>query len=279
MSSVRDKIKAAMTAEGDELWQAIKTQHPEALENASLNRHVTEDMALFIAKNKNTEAETLGFLAGDVRFKDVYRIKLAIAKNPKCPQRVALSLIKYLRIFDLADITRDKRIPSMFRQKVELVISEKMPTLPSGVKVALAKRACVDLVLKLMEEGDQKVIDSCLESPILTEDYLRKFIQKPRTKQFVVRSIAGHPKWSLRYPIKYALVRNFYTPMEDIERFVGELKTSDLQDLFQDPKVTASTKPFIHAELKKRDASLEPEEEKVYELQGDEDEYIEDNNL
>lgn len=275
MSTVRDRIKAAMTAEGDELWLAIKTQHPEALENASLNRHLTEDMALYIAKNKNTPSETLGFLAGDIRFREVYRVKLAIAKNPKCPQRVALSLIKYLRIFDLADITRDKRIPSMFRQKVELVITEKMPALPSGVKIALTRRACAELVVRLMEQGDEKVISSCLESPVLTEEHLRKLIQRRRAKPLVVRSIAEHPKWSLRRPIKYALIRNFYTPMEKAEKFIGEMKTADLRDLFQDPKVPSATKPFIYAELKSRGASLEPEEEKVYELRGDEDEDLE----
>lgn len=276
MSSTREKIRAAQTAEGDDLWKAIKSQHPEALENATLNKHLTEDMALYIAKNKNTPSETLGYLAGDVRFKDVYRIKLAVAKNPKCPQRAALSLIKYLRLFDLADITRDKRLPSMFRQKIELSIAEKIPALPSGVKTALAKRACAGLVVKLMESGDAKVVDSCLESPVLTEDHLRKVIQMPRTKPMVIRSIAQNPKWSLRYPIKYSLVRNFYTPMEKVEQFTGELKTSDLQALYEDPKVPASTKPFIYAELNRRGEPTEQEEEKVYELRGDEDEHLDE---
>ncbi|MGD2080621.1 MAG: hypothetical protein PVJ36_05790 [Nitrospirota bacterium] len=274
MSSTRERIRAAQTAEGEDLWRAIKGQHPEALENATLNRHLTEDMALYIAKNKNTPSETLGFLAGDVRFREVYRVRLAVAKNPRCPQRVALSLIKYLRLFDLADITRDKRLPSVFRQKVELTISEKLPALPPGVKTALAKRACAGLVVRLMEIGDARLVDSCLESPVLTEDHLRRVIQMPRTRPAVIRSITRSPKWSLRYPIKYALVRNFHTPTEKVERFAAELRTPDLQDLYNDPKVPASSKPFIHAELKKRKQPSEPEEERVYELRGDEDEHL-----
>jgi hypothetical protein len=272
MSTVPDSIKAALSAEGDDLWLAIKTQHPDALENASLNRHLIDDMALYIAKNKNTTAETLGFLAGDVRFKEVYRVKLAIAKNPKTPQRIALSLIKYLRIFDLADLTRDKRIPSIFRQKVELVITEKMPALPEGIKIALAKRACAELVITLMERSDQQVIDACLESPILTEEHIRPLVLLQRTKHGLIKSIAEHPKWSLRYSIKYALLRNAHTPMKQVEKFIEGTKVSDLQDLYDDPKVPAVTKPFIYRELKSRDASLEPMPEEVYELQGDEDE-------
>jgi hypothetical protein len=69
-------------------------------------------------------------------------------------------------------------------------------------------------------------------------------------------------------------VRNFHTPTEKVERFAGELRTPDLQDLYSDPKVPASSKPFIHAELKKRKQPAEPEEERVYELRGDEDEHL-----
>jgi hypothetical protein len=279
MATVRDLIKAAQSAEGDELWKAIKTQHPDALDNASLNRHLTEDMALYIAKNNNTTSETLGFLAGDVRFKDVYRVKLAIAKNPKCPQRVALSLIKYLRLFDLADLTRDKRIPSMFRQKIELSITEKLPAMPEGIKSALAKRVCAELVVRLMELGDRKVLSSCLESPILTEEYLTKLIRKPRTKPVVVRAIAEHSKWSVRYPIRYALIRNAHAPMEQVSEFVEQMKTQDLQDLYDDRKVPDVTKPFIFRELESRGAPLETPEEVVYELKGDEDEGIDDEEL
>ncbi|MEJ2313742.1 MAG: hypothetical protein P8Y85_02990 [Nitrospirota bacterium] len=274
MPSARDSIRAAQTAEGEDLWKAIRSQHPEALENATLNRHLTEDMALYIAKNKNTPSETLGFLAGDVRFGEVYRVRLAVAKNPKCPPRVALSLVKHLRLFDLADITRDKRLPSVFRQKVELSISEKLPALPPGVKAALARRACAGLVVRLIETGDEKLVDSCLESPLITEDHLRRLIERPRTGPAVIRSIVNSPKWSLRYSIKYALARNFHTPGEWVERFVGELRTTDLQDLYNDPKVPASSKPLIHAELRSRGRTSEPDEERVYELRGDEDEHL-----
>ena len=269
-------IKAAQSAEGDELWRAIKSQHPEALDNASLNRHLTEDMALYIAKNKNTSSETIGFLAGDVRFKEVYRIRLAVAKNPKCPQRVALTLIKYLRIFDLADITRDKRIPSMFRQKVEFTIAEKLPALPDGVKSALAKRACAELVVKIMEKSERRGIDSCLESPILTEEHLTKLIRRARTKHIVIRSIAEHSKWAMRYPTRYALLRNHHTPTEHAARFIEDMKTYDLQELYDDPKVPDVLKPFMFRELKARGEPLDAPEDVVYELKGDEDEEMEE---
>ncbi len=276
MATVQDRIRAARSARGDELWSAIKTQHPEALSNATLNRHLVEDMAIYIARNRSTPEETLGFLSGDVRFKDSYRLRLALAKNPRCPQRVSMALIKFLRTFDLADITRNQGLPATFRQKVEYTIAEKIPAMASGIKSALAKRASPAVVVRLMERGDQKVLNACLESPVMTEEDVRRLVNMPRTRPNVIRAVAGHPKWSLRYPIKYGLLRNAHTPVKFAEKFIEGMKAFDLQELLADPKVPGSTKPFIHAELKKRDAPLVPPEDEVYELEGDEDRHLEE---
>ncbi len=276
MATVAEKIRAARSARGEELWGAIKSQHPDALSNATLNRHLVEEMAVYIARSRNTPEETLGFLAGDVRFRDSYRLKLALARNPKCPQRVSLSLIKFLRLFDLADISRNQSLPAVFRRKVEYSIMEKMPAMASGIKTALAKRASAAVVVRLMERGDRKVINACLESPMMTEEEMRRLVNMPRTKPDIIRAVAESPKWSLRYPIKYGLIRNPGTPLRCAEKFIEGMKTFDLQELLSDPRVPPSTRPFIHAELKKRDAPLEPAEDEVYELRGDEDRHLEE---
>ena len=103
MDSIRERINKAHSASTEELWDAIRLQHPEALSRATLNGNLTDDMAVYVAKNRNTPAETLGHLAEDIRFRDLYRMRLALAKNPKCPPRVALAQLKFLRVFDLAD--------------------------------------------------------------------------------------------------------------------------------------------------------------------------------
>jgi len=83
--------------------------------------------------------------------------------------------------------------------------------------------------------------------------------------------IAGHPKWSLRYSVRFALIRNFNTPMARVTHFIGEMKTSDLKDLYADPKLPTSTKPFLFRELLLRGEPLEEEKEELYTLNGEED--------
>lgn len=271
MRTIEQKMQMAQTAKAEELWHFIKDPNQDVVSSTTLNRHLTEEMAIFIAKRHLTQQETLGFLVSDVRFKGSYKLKLAICRNPKCPPRISLGLIKFLRVFDLSDITRSQYLPVVLRQKVELSLLERIPSMPSGIKVALSKRANSTIILALMEKGDARVVNSCLESPVLKEEHLYRIIHKPSTSPHVIKMIAEHTKWSLRYPIRLGLIRNFHTPMSNVTTFIHGMRTRDLQELYYDPKLPNSTKPFIFRELKERNETSAIGEEKIFNLSGDED--------
>ncbi|NIP92349.1 MAG: hypothetical protein GWO24_02280, partial [Akkermansiaceae bacterium] len=104
-----------------------------------------------------------------------------------------------------------------------------------------------------------------------TEERLFRIISRPATKPLVIRAIAEHPSWSTRITIRFALVRNFYTPMKEVERFIRELTAMDLKTLYSDPKLPSATKPFIYRELQRRDETTDLPKDVVYKLEGDED--------
>jgi len=134
-----DKAALARTADSKELWQCVKDSSTDVVLNTISNKNLTEDMVIFIAVRKNTSSEVLGILAADARFRGSYKHKLAICKNPKTPAKITLPLLKFLRISDLADITKNQNIARTIRQKVEYPLLEKMASLPLGVKIALSK--------------------------------------------------------------------------------------------------------------------------------------------
>lgn len=276
MKSVEERIRIAQSADGEELWKIIRDSHPAVLMNATMNRHLQEDMAVFMAKKKTTPPEALSFLATDMRFRDSYPLKLALCKNPKTPQKISMGLLKFLRIFDLSDITRSQHIPINIRQKIEYNISQQIPSMPSGVKTALARRANSTIVMMLLEKSDKKVASTCLDSPSITEGDIYKIINKKTTKAHVIGFIAEHGKWSLRYAVKFALVRNFYTPMESVVRFLSQLKTGDLKELHNDPKLPASTRPFIFRELRDRNETTQIGDEPVFSLSANDDDSLHD---
>jgi hypothetical protein len=279
MLSHDDKMKLARTADSEELWTLVRDSSPDVVCNSIFNQNLTEDMALFMARKKNSSPELLSMLAADIRFKGSYKLKLAICNNPKTPLKITLSLLKFLRIFDQGDITKNQNIPISIRQKMEYSIIEKIASLPSGVKVAMAKRSSIKIIVPLLENGDINVISSCLDSPLLTEDHLCTLINKPKTKQLLIKTIAEHPKWSLRYLIRYALVKNYFTPMPYATKFISTLKTADLRELYPDTSLPSSTRPFIFNELNLRDESAEIPQDEIYNLSGDEDADFDDNDM
>jgi len=255
-----------------DLWETIRLGSPDAIKEAVFDPDLTEEMAIFIARSRNAPPEALGFLASDRRFKTSYDLKLSLSKNPKTPQRVVLSLLKFLKIFDLADLTRDQRLHIVLRQKIEQSLSEKIPSLPSGIRSTLAKRASSNVVMILMQAGEENVVEACLNSPYLREADIYKAISRADARATLVRAVATHPKWSLRYSIRFALIRNFYTPMVDSIKFIKQMKTPDLKSLYRDPKLPSSTRPFIYRELTERGIDLSlPDEEEIFDIEEEEE--------
>lgn len=264
-------MRSALVAGEEELWQLARDPHPEVISNVLLNRHLTEAMALAIVKGKTVSVEALGFLAQDVRFRESYKLKLAICRNPRTPQRITFSFLKFLRIFDLSEIAKDRQVPVAVRQKIEHIVSERLPSMPLGVKTALARRAGSGILMLLLDSPDERVIAACLESPALTEGHIYKVISRQATRREVIGMIADHQRWSRAYQIRYGLIRNYHTPMRHVAKFVAEMKTPDLRDLYADSKLPSSTRPFIFRELMERGEPAEPPPEQVFELQGDEE--------
>ncbi|MBI5848373.1 MAG: hypothetical protein HZB31_10580 [Nitrospirae bacterium] len=271
MTSLEQRLGQALIAQGEELWTLVRDTHPQVILNVTLNRYLNEEMVLFLVKTRSTPAEALGFLAGDVRFKDSYKLKLALCRNPRTPQRVAFSLLKFLRIFDLGDLTRDQKVPVTLRQKIELILTEKIPSMPSGVSIALAKRSNSTIVMALMARGDSNTVTACLDSPVITETHLCEIINRPSVKPAIIHMISGHPKWSLRYAVKYGLIRNFNTPMLDVTRFIPDMKTNDLRELYRTESLPKATRPFIFSELRERGETAQIPEEETYELSDNDD--------
>jgi hypothetical protein len=271
MLTVDERIKRALSAKGDELWKFVRDSVSDVVLNAVLNKDLSEEMAVYLAKQKSTASEVLGILAHDVRFKDSYKLKRFICRNPKTPLKISMSLLKHLRLFDLGDMTRDQNIPINLRQKIEYSIAEKIPSMPEGNKIALSKRSSSTIAMALLEKGDGKVINACLESPLLTEGHLCKVINKPQTKPLIIQLIAEHPKWSLRYAVRYALIRNYHTQLVRATSFLKDMKTADLKDLYEDRSLPISTQPFIYRELLDRDDTVSEDTVDTYDISDGED--------
>jgi hypothetical protein len=232
------------------------------------NRNLTEEHILIIANRKNLSPKVLNNLVKDTRWSESYRVRLALAKNPKTPLFSALSIARFLRLFDLAALARNHLLPVIYRKKLEAIVIEKIPTLALGIKKTLAKVAAGEILISLIKDGYPDVIKLCLENPHLVEAHLYKVISHKMTTPGTIRTIAESRNWTFRYHIKFALIRNEHAPLARTVLFLADLKTGDLKELYRDPNLPPGVRPFIHRELIERGEDPErlsgPDEEIIF---------------
>ena len=274
MRSLDERIRQSRSGGPEDLWLLARDPHPDVLLNVLFNRHFNEDMAVFIAKNRNVPAEVLTLLATDRRFSDSYKLKLLLCKNPRTPQKVVFSLLKFVRIFDLSDIAKDLGVQINIRQKIEGLITERIRSMPAGMQKALARRANAAILMAIMACGDESVVKVCLDNPLLTEGTVCSIINRAAASPSVIRLISADRKWTLRYYVRYALIRNMHAPLVDVVKFIAKMKTVDLRDLYADPKLPLATRPFIFRELLDRDVSVGPDTEEVHHLPEDDEDFL-----
>ncbi len=265
--SVDERIEQAAAAKEEEVALFVHDPSPRVVKALLANRRVGEQQILIIANRKNLPGDVLEAIAKDKRWAESYPIRLALAKNPKTPLFVALSISRYLRLFDLAEIGRNHFLPLTFRHKIESIIIEKIPTMPLGIKRTLAKVSSGNVLLTLVQDRDAGVVKACLHNPHLVEAHLFKVVTRHDQAPGTIRMISEHEKWSSRYTIRLALLRNIHAPLARCVRFLEDIKTLDLKDLYADTSVPTGIKPYIHNELMGRGADVEKEEEeRVYEI-------------
>jgi hypothetical protein len=265
------RIELAMVANREEITQYVHDPSTKVIKALLGNRHLKEEDVIIIANRKNVPSDVLETIAKEKRWAESYLVRLALARNPKSPLSISLSIMRYLRLSDLEEIARCHFIPLALRRKVETIIIERIPTLPLGNKKTLAKKAAGNVLLKLLQDSDPDVVQLCLNNPHLVEGHLYKVISRADTVAETIRMIAMHPNWSSRSLIRFSLARNGHTPLSLSVRFLQSMKIMDLRDLYADPSLPVTIKPFVHRELWERGQQPEKAgEEQVYEIDEEE---------
>jgi hypothetical protein len=264
------RMELAASVQEDDITVYVHDPSPRVIRVLLENRSITEEHVLIIANRKNLPPEIFTAIFRDRRWSESYPVKLALAKNPKTPLFTSLSIARFLRLFDLAELSRNHFIPVIYRKKMEAIVIERIPTLALGVKKTLARIAGGEILLALIKDGYPEVVKYCLENPHLVEAHLYKVISRKTTTPATIRTIADDRNWSCRYHIKFALIRNEHTPLARSVLFLPDLKLLDLKELYRDPYLPREIKPFVHRELVGRGEDPErlsgDEEEHIYEI-------------
>jgi len=242
----------AGTASGDELARLVHSPDVETLLALVANPALDETHLCLMLERKNLPAEVLEAVARRKALTKSYRVKRALAFHARSPRLVGLRLLRDLYLMDLVQLTFLPAVPVELKLNAEEQLVARLPQLPLGQKITLARRGPARLAGALVAEGHPQLLAVALDNPRLTEAQILKALAREKIPAAVPFAIAHHRKWSGLYNVRLALVRHPLAPLASVLGFLPQLTVSDLRELASPGIVPEALRKYLQAEVARR---------------------------
>ena len=252
MTSADKNRDRALVATGEELAALLHHIDPDVLLALLDNPSLEEAQLCMLLERKNLPAEILEEVARRKPLLKNYRVKKALAFHPRTPRLVTLRLLRDLYLMDLVQLTLLAGIPTELKRNAEDQLVSRLPQLPLGQKITLARRGPARLAGALLAEGHAQIVSIVLDNAYLTEAQVLRVLSREKLPPVVVRTISLHRKWSISYNVRLALVRHPLSPLATVLAYLPELTVSDLRELASPGIVSESLRKYLQAEVQRR---------------------------
>jgi hypothetical protein len=248
----KSDLQSTRSASAEEIKSLIHSAEEEVLlellENPALNEeHVSQllERLDLSAKVLTAVAEKGGWVAKE-------GIRLRLARHPHTPRRISLSLLRQLYLGDLVRVSLLPSAPAEIRRVAEEIIIARIPHLPVGEKLTLARRGPARVAGALLAEGHAQAVKVALANTFLTESQVLKVLAKPAVPERVVAAISQDAKWSRQYNVRLALARNPKTPVPIVLAILPDLTLGDLKEIGTLDSLAPHLRKYIQQEQAKR---------------------------
>src|ERR1700687_569938 len=242
----------AHTATGEDLASLLHHHSPDVLLALLDNPALNEAQLCLLLDRKDLPTEILEEVARRKPLLKNYRVKRALAFHPRTPRLAGLRLIRELYLMDLVQLTLLPGISVELKRNVEEQLVARLPQLPLGQKITLARRGTARVAGALLAEGHAQVLSVVLDNGSLTEAQVLKALSRERLPVGVVKAVAQHRKWSHTYNVRLALVRHPSSTLSTILAYLPELTVSDLRELAAPGIVSENLRKYLLAEIQQR---------------------------
>ncbi len=241
-SAPREGIPALVYASEDVLESLLENPR---LDNAHL---------CLLLERKDLSAELLERIAKRKEWLRSYPVKRRLAFHPHTARLLAMRLTRELYLMDLVQLSLLPSVPVELRRLAEELIVARLPQLPLGQKLALARRGSARVAGGLVAEGHEKVVRVALDNAFLTEAQVLKVLSRDKLPAGVVAAIARHRKWSQLYNVRMALARHPMSPLARVLLFLPDLTVGDLNELCESTDVSENLRRYVQHEIARRSA-------------------------
>ena len=252
------RIEFARKASGDECKSLIHDAGEEVLLALLENPKLDEMHVIQLLERLDLPSQVLAAIGAMGKWTASESVRMGLARHPRTPKRVAVAVVKQLYLFDLVRLSLVPSAPADIKRMAEEIIIARVPHIPVGQKLTLARRGPSRVTGALLAEGHAQAVKLALANPFLTESQVLKVLAKAGVPERVVEAIAQDEKWSRQYNIRAALVRNRRTPAPRVLEFLPDLTLSDLKDIASLEGLSPHRKRQIAEEIERRAAGGEP---------------------
>lgn len=242
----------ARSASGEELSALIHDPSLDVLRALLDNPALNDTILCLLLERKDLRSEFLEEVALRKHFLKSYAVKRALALHPHTPRLVSMRLLRDLYLMDLVQVTLTPGVPAELKRNAEDQLASRLPQLPLGQKITLARRGPARVAGALLAEGHPQPLAVVLDNPHLTEAQVLKALSREKVSPAVVQAIAQHPKWSHAYNVRLALVRNRSASLSTVLAYLPELTVSDLRELVAPGVVPENLRKYLQAEIHRR---------------------------
>lgn len=249
MNPARDSLR---TASGEELVHLIHETPPPELLPVLDNPSLDEKSLCLLLQRKDLSTYFLQEVLLRRQFLKSYQIKKALALHPHTPRTDGFRLLRELHLMDLVQIAISPGTLPDLKIKAEEQVINKLPHLPLGQKITLARRAPARIAGALLAEGQKQVVAAVLANPNLSEAQVLRVLSRDKLPPVVAQSVAQHEKWNHVYNVRIALIRQPSTTLTTILAFLPELTISDLRELVAPGILPENLRHYLQAEIHRR---------------------------
>jgi hypothetical protein len=246
------ELQLARTATGDDLSALLYHPAPQVLSALLDNPALDETKLCLLLARKDLPTAVLEDVGSRKNLLKSYLVKRTLLFHPRAPRLVGLRLIRDIYLMDLVQFALSPAVSVELKRIAEDQIIARLPQLPLGQKIALARRGPARVAGALVAEGHANVLPVALDNPFLTESQVLKALAREKTSLRVVQAVANHRKWSHTYNVRLALVRNPYSPLATVLAFLPHLTVSDLRELAAPGIVPENLRRYLQAEVQRR---------------------------
>ncbi len=242
---LQERAERASCAPRQQLAPFFKETAKEVLVALARNPNLQERDLLRLLERKDLPPEVLREVAAHRETARHYGVKLALARHPRTPRLVSLPILKFLYLFDLVRVSQTPAVPADVKLVAEETILKKVETIPRGERISLARRGSGRVAAGLLATSDRDIILAALDNAFLSEAHILRVLAQQDLPPVVVETVAQHEKWSRRYHLRLALIRNPSTPLPRVLAFLPDIAVNDLREVCLDRRMPEAVRNYI----------------------------------